>query len=228
MDQTGDASVVFPIDALNSTELVNEPGVATNLNGNFYKLTGPLEVLLSRTITLPAAGYVLAIGTCQSSFYHINGSTSSVNFGVSTSSSSLPGSQDIGIYLPSTLPTGSYYFPVTPQTVFTLGAGTHTLYLLGDQLAIGAGGSIDAYDMQLTLIYIPTSYGTVSAPAASTSSDYDAATAINSATPDLDAERRESIESNNARMAKELAAMKAELEEIKRQLEQGNTKSKVE
>jgi hypothetical protein len=222
MDQTGDAAVVLPVDAVNASEILDEPGVAAALNGSTaVLLTGVTQTLLSRTITLPAAGYVLAIGTCQPIVSHVTGTTTSANFGVSTSSVTWPVNQDIGIQLPSALPTGLYNWPVTAQTVFTLSAGVNTVYFLADQGTIGATGSINVWDMQLSLIYIPTSYGTVSALAGTALPD-DITTPVTSETADLEAERLESVESNNARIAHELAAMKAELETVKKQLEQGN------
>lgn len=126
----------------------------TNLN--------TIYILASRTINLPAAGYVLAIGTCQPMVSHVNGTPSSIQFGVSASASAFPSNQDINIILPTALPTGTYYWPVTAQTAFNLSAGANTIYLLGNKL--GGGGTVQVADKQLTLLYFPTAYGTVDPP----------------------------------------------------------------
>ncbi|MGH8003908.1 MAG: hypothetical protein ACRECJ_04200, partial [Limisphaerales bacterium] len=62
---TGDASVDVPNNAVNALEMLNEPGVASGTGTTSIDLVGGVQTLLSRTITTPASGYILVIGTAS-------------------------------------------------------------------------------------------------------------------------------------------------------------------
>ncbi|MDD3642818.1 MAG: hypothetical protein PHQ19_05075 [Candidatus Krumholzibacteria bacterium] len=220
MDQTGNASVVLPSNAVAAAEILDEPGVAsyTEGGGTGIFLSSGLNMLASRTIVAPAAGYVLVVASWQGQANHTTGIQSWAEFGVSASLSGFPGNQDVRWLLPSSLPTGTYDAPMSVHGLFQVAAaGSYTYYLLGEE----STGDFRGYDFQLTLLYVPTSYGTVQPTLAG--AEREALDAVASGSPlgeaFVAAQRAESEAANAARIERELAAMRAELEAVKAQLE---------
>jgi hypothetical protein len=219
MDQTGDQCVVLPAGAIGAAEILDEPGVASYAEGGSTGITlttGAFSTLSSRTIVTPSAGYVLAIASCQARTLHTNGSQSSANFGVSTSSTSLPANQDLLWRVLASMPSGNHDIPLTAHGLFQVAsAGSYTYYFLGNALE----GTFYAYDFQFTLVYFPTSYGTVQPTLAVAEREGDDARGGSPLGETFAAaERAESEAANNARIERELAAMRAEIETLKDQL----------
>jgi len=215
----GDDSAVFPSNAIASEEILDETGAASNGEDASTIIVTDPTTILSRSITVPAAGYVLVMASTQLTIIHTYGDFSRAEFGVSASSSSWPNNQDIMVGLPDVEESGYYHIPVSPHGLFEVGsAGTYTYYFLGD--LYDAGASITAWDSQLTLVYIPTSYGTVTSTLISDgNASEDPTSARPGKTPvQIAAERTASIADNNARIQRELDRMQAEIEELKREL----------
>jgi hypothetical protein len=220
MDQTGNNSVLLPISSVSSQELYNEPGVTSNrahdtgglaLSGTGY------DVITSSSITVPDAGYVLVIATAQVDFGHTTGTETYANVGVSNVDTGLPAAQDIQTYLPSDLPTDTYRLGITRHNLFIVGdTGTTTFYFIGRLYS----GSCTVYDVQLSLVYLPTTYGTVAPLTAGVAGDENEVPIRGPLTQaEIAAERSESEQANMVRIQHELDAMRAELDEIKRGLE---------
>jgi hypothetical protein len=220
MGSSGNLSVQLPADAIADTEILDEPGVARNQNLSGILLSGGVDVLTSRSITVPAGGYVLALGTSEAFAVHTSGSSSYVRIGLS-STTGIPPAQSAETQVPSGAPSGYYSFVVTSHEIFPVAsAGTYTFYYLADE---GAGDwSIDT--MVLSLAYFPTAYGTV-APAG-----LDADAGVPSGRPDdgvrdtegspltpadIAAEQAEAREFALARVERELAEIRAEVEAMK-------------
>jgi hypothetical protein len=215
MDQSGTSTVVLPTGSITATETGDEPGVVAYTEGlATITLGSTISTIGSQTITAPAAGYVLVIATGQYEITHTNGTNTDATVGVSMSSTTLPGNQDIRILLPGTVPSGLYAFPVTAHAVFSVSAGPNTFYFLGRE----DSGDVRLYDIQLSCLYIATAYGTVEPPAASAGASDDAAAPPRPAI-DVAAQRATSEAADNARVERELAAMRAELEAVKARLE---------
>lgn len=217
MDQTEDASVVLPVSSINSGEILNEPGLAANTmyDTGGIALTGTdFDAIASRTITVPASGFVLVIASAQVDFTHTTGSVSYANFGVSSVDNLLPVAQDVQENVPGSLPTDTYRIGVTRHNVFSVaGPGAYTFYFIGREYA----GEASAFDVQLTLVYLPTPYGLVTlAGTAGSEDERPARGPLTSA--EIAAERSESERVDMDRMQRELDAMRAELEEIKQEL----------
>lgn len=216
MDQSDNGSVLLPANAIGASEILDEPGVASYAAGNDSTLlyTGDVTVIGSRSITTPAPGYVLVVATGQASTDHTNGQTSWCEFGVSNSSTIVPENQDVAVRLAAYSASGLYNFPVTVHGLFQVAAaGTYTYYFLGHRV----GGLFICYDAQLTLVYLPTSYGTVTPTVAGNA----AGAAGGAESPELGAaglaERAQSIADNAARVERELAEMRARIEELERE-----------
>jgi len=218
MDQTGNSSVQLPVDAISSSECFDEPGVASNKEGvNSIVLDGTVQTLLSRTITCPASGYVLVIGTTQPYIYHTNGTTSNASFGVSASSSSLPDNQDNELTIANAVPSGGFNYPVTVHGLFSVSSGSNTFYLLAREYA----GSFTVYDRQLTLVFLPTAYGTVTATKLAGEQnipDEEAPKVSSLSWSDIASEQAESEAFNSARIERELAEMRAQIEALKAEM----------
>jgi hypothetical protein len=218
MDQSGNSSVQLPLDAIYDAEILDEPGVASNKEGAAgITLDGTLQTLLSRSLTCPSSGYVLVIGTAQPQIGHVQGTTSSADFGVSASSSSLPDNQDMGLIIASGVPSGTFQYPVTVHGLFSVSSGSNTFYLLADK----STGSFTVYDRQLTLVFIPTAYGTVTATKLAGEQnipDEDAPKVSSLSLSDIEAEKAESEAFNSARIERELAEMRAQIEALKAEM----------
>ncbi|MDD3643866.1 MAG: hypothetical protein PHQ19_10430, partial [Candidatus Krumholzibacteria bacterium] len=96
--------------------------------------------------------------------------------------------------------------------LFTVAEGANTFYLLGFEYT----GDLSAYDVQLTLIFLPSSYGTVDptlAGGADVPDDEAPSRVITAA--DADRERLASIEADNERMRREMEEMRAEFERLR-------------
>ena len=165
----GDTSVRLPDSSVASVECLDEPGVASATNSPSIGLDGTVQTILSRDITAPAAGYVLAIATGQATISHVNGTTSSVIFGVSDTAGAFPANQDVSLVIGSTVSSGLFYVPVTVHGLFSVAAGARTFRFLADENS----GSWNVEDMQLTLVYFPTAYGAFSPPAGTADQDQD-------------------------------------------------------
>ena len=211
MSLSGNASVVIPTDAISAVETLDEPGVASINQSVTTALDGTVQTLLQRSITVPAAGYCLVMGSVEAQVLHSNGLATTGLFGVSDVVGVLPATQDFNLTMPTSAPTGTYVVPVTVHGLFTVSAGPNTFYFLGDE----ASGSLQISDVQLSIVYVPTAYGTVTSSL--TSGDGDG---MSVGAPRLGAsEPREAEAFHRARVDREMAAMQAQVEELRRQLE---------
>jgi hypothetical protein len=131
----------------------------------------------------------------------------SANFGVSDNSSVFPTNQDVTLSLDADLPTGLYDFPVTCTGLFEVSAGTRNFYFLGTE----TDGLYMAYDRQLSLVFIPTAYGTVEPTVAGAGEDFIGEPMTDA---ELAAQRAASIEANMIRMERELAELRAQFEAL--------------
>jgi hypothetical protein len=214
MTVTGDSCVSLPPDVIASHEILDEPGIASSSGGvSGVTLDGSLQTLLYRSIVVPANGYVQVIATGQAFISHIMGISRLADFGVSDTSVSLPANQDVGLQLPDIAASGVYSFPVTVHGLFEVNAGTHTFYSLAREYS----GDFVVHDMQLTLTYIPTAYGTVvstlAGPRGATDTDAPKMTSIMDA--NVEAERYESERLNRDRIDRELNKLQKEIERLK-------------
>ncbi|MDZ7860771.1 MAG: hypothetical protein U5O15_08960 [Candidatus Krumholzibacteriota bacterium] len=223
MDSPGNSSVSLPANSVSNSEILDEPGVASDGEDSYTTIGAEATVILSRSITVPAGGYVLVMSSAQLTLTHTNGTDSRAIFGVSDNSSSLPLNQDIMAGLPSNSTSGIRYIPITTHGLFEVAsAGTYTYYFLGDLFDTGA--DFLAWDPQLTLIYIPTSYGTITPTLAGGENSSEENASINPGKTDAEiaAERSASLADNDARIQRELSEIRDRMEELEREM--GNNK----
>lgn len=219
MSTSGDNSVELPGSAIYSPEIGDEPGVASaNREGSYLDLTSSYLNIESRTISNPGADYCLVIATCEVRIIHTSGTNSSAIFGVTTTSGSLPSTQDFSLYLPSSAASGTYYFPVTVHSIIEANQGNDTFYLVGREY----NGDYSVYEAQLSVIYFPTAYGTVAppVPGGPTAPEDQAGTELPMTEADHEAERQESEAFNRARVEEEMAAIRARLEALEHEMQE--------
>jgi hypothetical protein len=218
MQKDDDSTVILPVSSISAIEMFNEPAVASDGDGtSVILLDGTVETLLSRSMNLPAPGYVHVIATCQATADHSNGTASAADFGVSQSSGTFPDNQDVAWGIPSSAETGVYSAPVTVQGLFSVpDDGSVTFYFLAQE----ADGSISVRDLQLTLLYFPSSYGIVTPTTVSNRRirDEDATVVASKSAADVAAEQAESSVANQARIERELERMRTEIERLRQDL----------
>lgn len=217
LGQSGNDAVELPDNAINTGEILDDPGVAgANASLNLGLNTGVNNVI-SRSLYAPAEGYVVCMGTIQLFANHINGTHSTVEVGVSTWSDSIPTTQDFQWQIPSQAPTGAYYNTITVQGVFEIGAaGWNTFYLLAKEIS----GIIFYEDIQLTPMYFRPLYGTVDPTAIAGLSPSEQPPRRDPLDSRLDAaaERAQSEADRAAYVQKELDVIRARLAEIEREM----------
>jgi hypothetical protein len=212
MSDSDDNSVLLPNNAISAPEILNETGCASDIAAESLLNPGVIELMGQRTITVPSAGYVLAIGTARIDISHVNGTESGGQFGVSDDPTTFPTFQEIILDLDAGLPTGNYSFPVTVHGLFEVGgAGAETYYFLGYE----GVGSLYAASIQFTLVFIPTAYGSTQPTAMVGASGSSLPKAKGASTSSAE-ERSESIAFNEARIERELAEMRAKIAELER------------
>jgi len=208
MGLLGNESVVLPANAIWSLEMYDEPGAASVNQSSATVLDGTVQTLSTRTLNAPSLGYCLVIGTVEVQLTHTNGVTSSALFGVSDAAGVFPTTQGLSVTIPASAATGTYIQPVTVQAIFTVFGGNSTFYLLGDENA----GSFQTTKRQLSILYVPTAYGTVSVPGP--------AAIVGNGQSVVSPESREAEAVHRARVEREMAAMQAQMDEMRRNLEQ--------
>ncbi|MEM1183523.1 MAG: hypothetical protein AAGI53_00830 [Planctomycetota bacterium] len=225
MSASGNDAVLLPNDAISANETLDEAGLAFARRIAVVGVGSPM-VIDSRTITPPADGFVVALATAQLFIDHVTGSDTAVNVAVALSPDTTSVANRARIEIESSVGTDlSLSRSVTTHNVYDATANTPlTVYLNAG--ATGAGTGTDVGDSQLTLIFVPTSYGTVSRVPGDAGRgvplDNESGPLVPAPTEaDLAAERGASIDVNVARMEAEIAAMKAEMEAMRAMLGQG-------
>lgn len=225
MANSGDTSVALPASSISSGEIFDEPGVANINSDTAVSLTTTnVTVLLSRTITCPDTGFVVVIASCQANNLHTNGTTDTVNYGVSNSSTTFPVTQEVALQTNSNLPTGNFITPVTVHGMFSVAAGANTFYFLGQR----TGGSASVNDLSLTCMYFPTAYGTTDPPlmmppGAANPSDDQVPHTFGMTGRDIAAEQIEAQVWDRTRIQSELMRMSAEMEQLKAMLSENKS-----
>ena len=132
------------------------PGVAQNHRSTGFSLSTSWQNVLSRTITCPAAGYVLAIGTCE-----LASQTNSYTGGdISVSSTSgSPSSVQNSWGMDRVNDTSAHTTVPIQHVMQVTSSGDKTFYLVARE---STGGNTRTDGATLTLVYIPKAYGAIS------------------------------------------------------------------
>jgi len=131
------------------------PGVSNQFTGVVGGLTGTQD-LETCTVTFPAAGYALVIGSAWLEMFHVGGQTGNYRISVNDVSAT----EDFGSLAYMSLfsmPTGfTWDVSLTTNRVFTVAAGTKTFYLVGSQRA---ADGVNLGTGRLVVQYFPDAIG---------------------------------------------------------------------
>ncbi|MFH2049051.1 MAG: hypothetical protein ABIJ12_06365 [bacterium] len=216
MADSGTNSVTLPTDAIEASEILDEPGVGSCVS-TFVELTTSIQNLCGRTMFAPADGFVMVTATANVSIVHNNGTQSLVSFGVSDNISSYVTSAKINIILPANAPTGTYYYPVTSHSLFPISEGSHAYYILGSKSSITA----EVYSIQFTEVYYPTAYTTVHNPVPPIGTE------LPLPLLNPEAERLEAETVHQNRIELELARLAAEVDKLKKEMQFDATQTQI-
>lgn len=161
-----DEKVILPDNTIGAGEIIDEPGIVSEISGGDVDLIGVAQDIDSITINVPAPGYVEV-----STKFHarISGSTAgnTMVFQLSDSTDSgFSAGVSTRVGLDGYPSTGNNYFAVSLHRVFFAAtSGSHTFRLVGSPGA--ATHQIKIFNITTTAKYFPTSYGPVKSLAAS-------------------------------------------------------------
>ncbi len=154
--QAGGISGDYAANSIVMDDILNEPGIASAASSSLFSLSTSYGALLTRRITVPASGYILALASARVLFNHGISGSSEFQMGISTESDDIGSSLEWRHYLSSSLPSGSYVATITgSQLLSAPSAGDYTYFLVGRR---HSDNSAWVYDRNLNLIYIPTVY----------------------------------------------------------------------
>ena len=219
---TGSAAVSLPTNAIQDTEMLDEAGMSNNANGSPVATPTGATVTMSRSITAPTDGYVLAIATGELILNHVTGATSTIQYSVSRDCDATPTApltQQTNYGLPTGAATGTYRVPSTVQGIFDVPSGTTTFCAYVN--VTSGSSSID--DQNLSLIFVPTAYGSIVSNLTEGGDEVEEAPRAGLTAGDIAAERAASEQANSDRVRAELQEMEARLAEIEALLANGNS-----
>jgi hypothetical protein len=164
-DQGGDAAVQLPAKSVAAPEILDEPGIAQNhfyRSAYFHTGTSSATVdILSVSITIPAAGYIVLTADAQIGLFTPGGYAGTQITDVSGAPEDLAHYFFVGGPSASggTTVTAGYVPVSIHRTYYESAAGTYTFYFQGwNHLNATA---VYAWDPTLTALFAPTSYGSV-------------------------------------------------------------------
>jgi hypothetical protein len=225
MSKTGNNSVVLPGSSIAANEILDEPGVASTrthyTSGTALQLENGFNTLASKSITVPAGGYVLALASAQPTITHSYATDSQAEFGVSDIEGLFPENQDCLLMIDGDNPGGVYTFPITVHGLFQVpDDGTYTFYFLGRKY----GGAFTGNDVQFTLVYFASDHGTVDPTfAGGGGEDFstEAEGTVFSKAEEVAREREEEEQAHRERVEQEMAEMRAQIEALKLEIDGG-------
>lgn len=147
-------------DEITAAKLADEAGVAQTVTSVTFNISTTASNVSSRTMTLPASGYVLVMATAEARVSHVNGTGSGVEFGVNDGSAALTPDQRKRWYISANAPTGTYRAILSSQKIFQSNSGNRTFYAVADKT--GGVNNFFFTDITLSMAYFPTTYGGVS------------------------------------------------------------------
>jgi hypothetical protein len=222
---TGNASVQLPNDGIANHEILNEAGTVNDFEQTGVVMPqGSYTTLLSRTLVAPTSGYafVIASGEVIVGLGEGEGSTAA-DFGVSDSGTIPPGASMSIQIAPGY--TDQMILPVTVHAFFEVAAGNNTFYFKGFTLSENSHGGFSVQDRQMTVIFLPTAYGTVEPTTATGTSgppDTQITTGDALTEADLAAEKAASQADNLARIQREMDEMRERLRQLEEERDREN------
>lgn len=157
-DTIGDSAVVLPPFAINAKELLNEPGIAGDINTDLVTLqTGEMRTLAELQFSPPSEGYVVLYGKC----YLLLSGTTGPNQAVIQVDDDPGGGLEFPYYsiagLSGYTNSGTNYFPVFVTRVYYVQKKIYTFRLEGKAM-MEAPAVAQSWDHVLNAVFYPTVY----------------------------------------------------------------------
>ncbi|MCK5125244.1 MAG: hypothetical protein KAR42_03220 [candidate division Zixibacteria bacterium] len=159
----GDESVMLPDDAINSDEILDEVGFASNTQSDFVVITSTaaMQDVVTVTITPPAVGYLFISAQYFVRLYN----TTDYNSCFIQIDATAGGSLVSGAYslagLNGSASTADNFFPSYSSRMYYVAGSTPLTFRLEARKSLMANGDISIRNATITALYIPTSYGSV-------------------------------------------------------------------
>ncbi len=151
------AGAIDPL-LISSYRQPNEPGMAMNMSISGVSLGHSNVLITQETITVPDSGYVLAFAMATGSMDHTWGDNDDIEITITKSSAYLPPTNRARVRIPMNAGSGSYVFTLSPIATFYIDEpGEHRYSLYGH---INGPAATEISYARLTLLYVPTWYGT--------------------------------------------------------------------
>lgn len=215
MSASGDDAVQLPSSAISALEQWNEPGVARVYANSAVTVGTGITNITSRSITVPDDGFLIVTANGHFEYGHVNGADSRCLFSVNDQAGVFS-SQIDATGLPASAPTGIYRASASMTGVWpVLTAGTYTFTLMAQRIGAADGAVLN--DPSITILYVPTGYGTVtsSLTAGDVTSERPAGPASES---EMAAERDEARRFGEARVQRELDTLQRQLDALRARL----------
>lgn len=153
-------SVVFPPGAIQDTEILDEPGVASQSNTNSdQSLTGTMTDIETVTITIPTSGYIHVKGNIYSWITGAAGNSAVGQFQIDETaggSATAPHYRLNGMFVKN---SSNSFHPVYVDRMYFKSAGTYTFRIEGRELSVTGSGNVLSIWPRLTATFFPTAYG---------------------------------------------------------------------
>lgn len=157
---TGNDALTLPAGSVGPDELFAAAGIASIFRSTGASIGTTVSTVTSRSISVPAPGYVVVLATANVGFTRLTNADGFVIMAVSDINNQLPGTTRTLVRMPrSGLTPGQYDFPGTSHGVFEVTAAGQFTYYFNAQ-AIGFNNTTIS-NANLTLFYVPKTYGTV-------------------------------------------------------------------
>jgi hypothetical protein len=161
-NESGDAAVTLPLNAVNPSEILGMPGISQGHGaGTAYVGAVGITPIINTIITTPMAGYVFIQASAQAGFLGTTG-LNAIQYQIDTrdwTTATFEAAQLRIVGANAWANTDYQYLTAATSRVYYLPAGTHTLWFLAQKL--GAAGTAYFYTPTITATFIPVSYGGV-------------------------------------------------------------------
>ncbi len=160
---TGDASTVLPYGAVNSYEMLDEPGIAHAIrSGEKIADDGVMHTLVGVYLTTPGPGYVYARGDCYAAFYDPTGPVEAY-LQMDTAEGGGPiGLRYLRVHHDDDDAIGAVRLPVSVGRVFYIDSARSLPFHLEAMVNLTENCSdYTMFNIQVTAMFFPTSYGPV-------------------------------------------------------------------
>ncbi|MCP4686306.1 MAG: hypothetical protein GY867_12785 [bacterium] len=159
----GDDGTILPYNAVNSYEMLDEPGIAHAVrSGAKIADDGAMHTLVGVYLTTPGPGYVYARGDCYAAFYDPTGPVEAY-FQIDTAEGGGPiGLRHVRVHHDDDDAIGAVRLPVSVGRVFYIDSARSVPFHLEALVNLTENCSDHTmFNVQVTAMFFPTSYGPV-------------------------------------------------------------------